>query len=85
MEIKSTGYVHEWDSYPKSLFPKCVHPTLSPEEQHCKKWLKSGSVNAFLCTVVLQDALLQESTEHITRNSKNQRLGDDEKIHSSTQ
>ena len=36
-----------------------MHPTLSLEEQHCKKWLKSGSAayNA-LCTVVLQDTLL---------------------------
>ena len=27
-----------------NLFPKCVHQTLPPEEQHSKKWLKSGSV-----------------------------------------
>ena len=24
--------VHEWDSDPKALFPKCVHQTLPPEE-----------------------------------------------------
>ena len=52
--------VHEWDSDPNSLFPKCAHPTLPPEEQHSKKWLKSGSVahNA-LRSVVLQDRLLR--------------------------
>jgi len=50
---------HEWDDDPNALFPKCVHPTLSPEEQLSKKWLKSGSAahNA-LKTVVLQDTLL---------------------------
>ena len=43
------------------MFPKCVHPTLSPEEQCSKKWLKSGTAahNA-LRTVVLQDTLLQD-------------------------
>ena len=53
--------LHEWDSDPNSLFPKCVHPTLSPEEQSSKKWLKSGSAahNA-LRTVVLQDTLLRD-------------------------
>ena len=29
--------VHVWDNDPKALFPKCVHQTLSPEEQHSKK------------------------------------------------
>ena len=53
--------VHEWDSDFNSLFPKCVHPTLPPEEQHSKKWLKSGSVahNA-LRLLVLQDRLLRD-------------------------
>ena len=39
-----------------------MHPTLSPEEQRSKKWLKSGSAshNA-LRTVVLQDTLLQDN------------------------
>ena len=52
--------VHEWDNGPNALFPKCVHPTLSPKEQCSKKWLKSGSAthNA-LREVVLQDTLLQ--------------------------
>ena len=52
---------HEWDDDPNALFPKCVHPTLSPEEQRSKKWLKSGSAahNA-LKTVVLQDTLLRD-------------------------
>ena len=52
--------VHEWDSDPNSLFPKCAHPKLPPEEQRSKKWLKSGSVahNA-LRSVVLQDRLLR--------------------------
>ena len=53
--------VHEWDSDPKALFPKCVHPTLSPEELRSKKWLRLGSAahNA-LCKVILQDTLLQD-------------------------
>ena len=34
----------EWDNDPKALFPKCVHPTLSSEEEQSKKWLRSGSV-----------------------------------------
>ena len=25
--------VNEWDSDPNSQFPKCMHPTLPPEEQ----------------------------------------------------
>ena len=29
--------VNEWDGDPKSLFPKCVHPTFPPKEQHSKK------------------------------------------------
>ena len=32
--------VLEWDSDPNALFPKCVHPILSPEEQRSKKWLR---------------------------------------------
>jgi len=46
---------------PNALFPKCVHPTLSPEKQRSKKWLKSGSAahNA-LKTVVFQDTLLRD-------------------------
>ena len=53
--------VHEWDSVPEALFPKCVHQTLSPEEQRSKKWLRLGSVshNA-LRKVVLQDTLLRD-------------------------
>jgi len=48
-----------WDNDPNALFPKCVHPTLSPEEKSNKKWLQPGSVahNA-LCKVVLKDTLL---------------------------
>ena len=59
--VHHVSNVHEWDSDPKALFPKCVHQTLSPEEQHSKKWLKSGSVahNA-LKKVVLQDTLLRD-------------------------
>ena len=51
--------VHEWDSEPNALFPKCVYPTLSPEEQRTKKWLRLGSAsyNA-LRKVVLKDSLL---------------------------
>ena len=54
--------VHEWDSDPKALFPKCMHQTLTPDEELCSmKWLKSGSVahNAFK-KVVLQDTLLRD-------------------------
>ena len=53
--------VHEWDSDPKALFPKCVHQTLPPEEQRSKKWLRLGSAahNA-LRKVVLQDTLLRD-------------------------
>ena len=53
--------VHEWDNDPNALFPKCVHPTLSSEEEWSKKWLRSGSVahNA-LRKVVLQDTLLRD-------------------------
>jgi len=36
--------VHEWDSDPNALFPKCMHPTLSSEEEHSKRWLRPGSV-----------------------------------------
>ena len=53
--------VHEWNSDPKALFPKCVHETLSSEEERSKKWLRSGSVahNA-LRKVALQDTLLRD-------------------------
>ena len=53
--------VHEWGSDPNALFPKCVHPTLSPEEQRSKKWLRLGSAshNA-LRKVVLKDSLLRD-------------------------
>ena len=56
--------VHEWDSDLKALFPKCVHQTLPPEEQHSKKWLRLGSAahNA-LRKVVLQDTLLRDMKE----------------------
>ena len=59
--IQHISNVHEWDNDPKALFPKCVHPTLSSEEERSKKWLRSGSVayNA-LCKVVLQDTLLRD-------------------------
>ena len=55
MEIHISN-VHEWDNNPKALFPKCVHQTVSPEEQRSKKWLKSKNVahNA-LEKVVLQE------------------------------
>jgi len=40
-------------------FPKCVHPTLSPEEQGSKKWLRLGSAaHSALCKVLLQETLL---------------------------
>ena len=48
--------VHEWDSDPNALFPKCLHPTLSRGEERSKKLLRSGSVdhNA-LRKVILQN------------------------------
>ena len=50
--------MHEWDSDFNSLFPKCAHPTLPPEEQRSKK---SGNVaHNVLCSVVLHDTLLQD-------------------------
>ena len=53
--------VHEWDSDPKALFPKCVHQTLSSEEERSRKWLRSGSVaHSALRKVVLQDTLLRD-------------------------
>ena len=36
--------VHEWDGGEGSVFNKCVHPTLPPEEQRSKKWLRSRSL-----------------------------------------
>ena len=53
-------YVHEWDNDPKALFPKCVHPTLSSEEERSKKWLRSGSV-AHNAQHKVQDTLLQDT------------------------
>ena len=53
--------VHEWDSDPKALFPKCVHQTLSSEEERSRKWLRSSSVaHSALRKVVLQDTLLRD-------------------------
>ena len=58
--------VHEWDSDPKALFPKCVHQTLSSEEERSSKWLRYGSVahNA-LRKVVLQDTLLRDMKKFV--------------------
>ena len=36
--------VHEWVGDEGSKFTKCVHLTLTPEEQRSKKWLRSGSI-----------------------------------------
>ena len=45
--------VHECDNEPEALFPKCMHPTLSSEEERSKKWLRSGSTTHNpLCKVV---------------------------------
>ena len=41
---QSVMYVHEWDGGGGSEFIKCVHPTLPPEKQRTKKWLRSGSL-----------------------------------------
>ena len=51
--------MHEWDSDPKALFLKCVHQTLSSEEEWSKKWLRSGNAaHNVLSKVLLQDTLL---------------------------
>ena len=51
---------HKWDSDPNVLFPKCVHPTLSPEDEHSKKWLRPESdVHNALCKVALQNTGLK--------------------------
>ena len=51
--------VHEWDGGEGSVFNKCVHPTLPPEEQRSKKWLRSGSlVHTTLKNIVYNKTLL---------------------------
>ena len=50
--------VHEWDG---SVFNKCMHPSLPPEEQRSKKWLRSGSlVHTTLKNIVYNKTLLQD-------------------------
>ena len=53
--------VHEWVGDEDSAFTKRVHPTLTLEEQHCKKWLRSGSiVHRTLINVVKDKTLLKD-------------------------
>ena len=53
--------VHEWDGGKGSAFNKCVHPTLPPEEQRSKKWLRSGSlVHTTLKNIVYNKTLLRD-------------------------
>ena len=53
--------VHEWDGGEGSVFNKCVHPTLPPEEQRSKKWLRSGSlVHTTLKNIVYNKNLLRD-------------------------
>ena len=53
--------VHEWDGGEGSVFNKCVHPTLPPEEQRSKKWLRSGSlVHTTLKNIVYNKTLLRD-------------------------
>ena len=53
--------VHEWDGGEGSVFNKCVDPTLPPEEQHSKKWLRSGSlVHRTPKYIVYNKTLLQD-------------------------
>ena len=43
------------------MFNKCVHPTLPPEEQRSKKWLRSGSlVHRTLKNIVYNKTLLRD-------------------------
>ena len=51
----------KWTSIIYHLFNKCVHPTFPPEEQHSKKWLRSGSlVHTTLKNIVYNTTLLQD-------------------------
>ena len=53
--------VHEWNGGKNSKFNKCVHLTLSVEEQHSKKWLRSGSlVHSTIKNVVCNKNLLRD-------------------------
>jgi len=59
--VHHVSNVHEWNNDPNALLPKCVHPTVSPEDELSKKWPRSGSVahNA-LRKVVLQNTLSRD-------------------------
>ena len=53
--------VHEWNGGKDSKFNKCVHLTLPIEEQHSKKWLRSGSlIHITLKNVVCNKNLLRD-------------------------
>ena len=55
--------VHEWVGNEGSQFTKCVHPTLTTEEQRGKKWMRPGSVVHRTLTNVVKD-------KHYLRTSK---------------
>ena len=57
--VDHVSNMHEWNGSKDSKFNKCVHFTLFVEEQHCKIWLRSGSlVHSTLKNVVCNKNLL---------------------------
>ena len=59
--VHHISIVHEWIGDKDSAFTRYVHPTLTPEEQRCKKWLRSGSiVHRTLINVVKDKTLLKD-------------------------
>ena len=58
--------VHEWVGIKGSQFTKCVHPTLTSEEQRSKKWMRSGSVVHKTLTNVVKDKTLLKDIKKLT-------------------
>ena len=58
--------VHEWVGNEGSQFTKCVHPTLTTEEQRSKKWMRPGSVVHRTLTNVVKDKTLLKDIKKLT-------------------
>ena len=58
--------VHEWVGDEGSKFTKCVHLTLTPEEQRSKKWLRSGSIVHRTLTNEVNDKTLLNDMKKLT-------------------
>ena len=58
--------VHEWVGNEGSQFTKCVHPTLTTEEQRGKKWMRPGSVVHRTLTNVVKDKTLLKDIKKLT-------------------